>query len=294
MKLNKAGEIIKRLFFHKPFRRNTGYSPLSLLNDSILIFAVGEQGFNQSNSYRGFTILGLSLDLDTLWRVRAPDSSQFDSPTSIVCANNKIYITGLRNYNNISGEFYVYDGLLLILNEDGSFVDFKTIQREDGDVVLYSALSVGNEIYLGGNLFVEGGLGNNKGYLAKADEWGNVLWDTTYAGFYETCSISRFDEDHMVLSGIQYDGGSLSYSKVNFLDLEGEVFWTRTYSYLGPTDPYFNFITFDKGIVLIGNTSVNSQAEGNAGYIMKADSLGNVLWQRRYNYNRFTDFFAHG
>jgi hypothetical protein len=294
VKLSKTGDVIKRLLNHKPDRRNSGNSPLAILNDSILIFAAGEQGFNQSNSYRGFTILGLSLDLDTLWRTRAPDSLQFDSPTSIVCANNKIYIAGLRNYNNIPGEFYVFDGLLMILNEDGSFVDFKTIQREDGDLVLRSALSAGNEIYLGGNLFIEGGLSNNKGYLAKADEWGNVLWDTTYSGFYETCSISRFDENHLVLSGIQYDGGSISYAKVNFLELEGEVLWTRTYSYLGSTDPYFNFITNDKGIVLIGNTSVDSQTEGNAGYILKTDSMGNLLWQRRYNYNRFTDFFAQG
>lgn len=104
LKLNKAGEIMNRLFFHKPFRRNTGYSPLSLLNDSTRIFAVGEQGFNQSNSSRGFTILGLSLDLDTLWRIRAPNSSQFDSPTSIICGNNKIYIIGISNYIDIPRE----------------------------------------------------------------------------------------------------------------------------------------------------------------------------------------------
>jgi hypothetical protein len=292
VKLSKTGDVIKRLLNHKPDRRNGGNSPIALLNDTVLIYASGEQGFNVPQSQQGFTIVALNLNLDTLWRVRSPDSLQFDSPTSIVCANNKIYIAGLRNYIDIPGEFYVYDGLLLILNEDGSFVDFKTIQRNDGDIVLYSALSVNNEIYLAGNLFLEGG--GSLGYVSKTDELGNVLWDTTYAGFYETCSISRFDENHIVLSGIQWDGGSISYSKANMLYLNGEVNWTRTYSYLGPTDPYFNFTTNDKGIVLLGNTSVNSQAEGNAGYIMKADSLGIVLWQRRYNYNRFTDFFQSG
>jgi hypothetical protein len=292
VKLSKTGVVINRLLNHKPDRRNSGNSPLAILNDSILIFAAGEQGFNQSNSYRGFTILGLSLDLDTLWRFRAPDSSQFDSPTSIVCVNNKIYIAGLRNFNNIPGEFYVYDGLLLILNEDGNFVDFKTIQREEGDVVLYSALSVGSEIYLAGNLFLEGG--GSLGYVSKTDEWGNVLWDTTYAGFYETCSISRFDEDHIVLSGIQWDGTSPELSRLTMLSNDGNVIWTRSFGYIGLQNPYQNFITYDNGIVLVGLTTVDSQSEGNAGYIMKADSLGNVLWQRRYNYNRFTDYFQSG
>ncbi|MEZ5173347.1 MAG: T9SS type A sorting domain-containing protein [Bacteroidia bacterium] len=294
VKLSKTGDVVKRLLNHKPDRRNSGTPPIALLNDTVLIFASGEQGFNAPQSQQGFTIVALNLDLDTLWRIRAPDSIQFDVPTSIICTNNKIYIIGLRNYIDSPGEFFVYDGLLLILNEDGSFVDFKTIQREDGDVVLYSALSVNGEIYLGGNLFVEGGLSNNKGYIAKTDEWGNILWDTTYPGFYETCSISRFDENHMVLSGIQYDGVNIPCSKVNVLKFNGELIWTRTYSFIGTQNPYQNFITYDNGVVLVGLTTVDAQAEGNAGYVMKADSLGNVLWQRRYNYNRFTDFFQSG
>lgn len=139
VKLNKSGDIIERLLNHKPDRRNGGNSPIALLNDTVLIYASGEQGFNVPQSQQGFTIVALNLNLDTLWRIRAPDSIQFDVPTSIICLNNKIYIIGLRNYIDIPGEFYVYDGLLLILNEDGSFVDFKTIQREDGDIVIFCA-----------------------------------------------------------------------------------------------------------------------------------------------------------
>ncbi|MEZ5172663.1 MAG: hypothetical protein R2850_03950 [Bacteroidia bacterium] len=140
-----------------------------------------------------------------MWRVRAPDSTQFDSPTSIVFTNNKIYIVGIRNYIDIPGEFYVFDGLLMILNEDGSFVDFKTIHIEESDLVLYSILQVEND-----NLFICGNLvnnsANNTAYLAKINMSGDILWDTSYSGFYATCAISKFDEDHIILSGIQWDG----------------------------------------------------------------------------------------
>jgi len=136
------------------------------------------------------------------------------------------------------------------------------------------------------------GAGQRDFYLVKTDAQGNELWHETYGTNREEigASIIRLHDGNYLLTGSgSHPSGSGSIAKVYKIDPEGNVIWAQTYTYQSNTGHNFHktIETWNGDLVSVGMTNLLS----NAGYLVKTDSLGEVIWQREYDKNENTDLF---
>jgi len=135
------------------------------------------------------------------------------------------------------------------------------------------------------------GAGQRDFYLIKTDISGNQQWQSTYGGGGEDIGegIIALSDGNYLLYGASEIGG---YSGVlHKVTPTGDVIWSYDYAYSDqPLNAFFKAIELPCGsIAATGGTDV--QGEGNAGWLVKTDSEGNELWQRKYNKNEHTDLF---
>ncbi len=202
-----------------------------------------------------------------------------------------------------------------IKTSDGGFAIIGQVVLEanvNGDVCLMKCDSAGNfqwEQYYGGSLFESGealveiddsgyllsgwtrsfGNGQRDFYLIKTDSLGSQEWQKTYGGGGSesgTCIISLNDGNYLLCGGTDTGLGRLI--KVN---PEGIMIWQKNYTYpgsgAGGNYIFWSIELSDYSLVGVGLT--DNTAEGNAGWLIKTDSAGNLLWQRKYNKNSDTD-----
>ena len=282
--VDPSGMVVKRLLSFTTERTNWGGPPLGLTNDGKLVVALAQSNLN-AYSPLGITVTAFTADLDTLWSFKNADSTQSDLPIAIATRNHKIYITGARNYLG-EPDPYMFDGFLLILNEDGNFVDFKIYHDDVGDVYLNSIIPcIDGGFFLGGETNLNG---QNEGYLIKIDSLGNKKWTKVYSEFTGLC-FSNYSDSKFILSGYLYDGVS-SHGLTSMIDTSGVVIWSKSHTYIANFDLYYGRRTLNGDIVSVGITTVGE--EGNSGYVSRIDSNGESIWQRRYNYNNLSDYFT--
>lgn len=136
------------------------------------------------------------------------------------------------------------------------------------------------------------GAGQRDFYLVKTDSFGNQEWQETYGYQSEevgSCIIALEDGNYLLTGSSGASGQSIGL--VYKINPSGDVIWTKQYSFPGNSGNNLNDTKelADGNIIHAGLTDVFNQ--GNAGWLVKSDSAGNLLWQRKYNYNEFTDLF---
>jgi hypothetical protein len=146
-------------------------------------------------------------------------------------------------------------------------------------------------------------------WICSVDSVGNKLWEKTYGspGNDDTPSITLLsDGNYLILgtgsSGVGFDRTYPGWGSYDFwalkLDAQGNKIWDKSFGGTGGnifyTSNSYNFLnaafpTENGSFVFCGNT--NSPVSGNisdAGYggfdfwIIKVDSAGNKIWDRRY------------
>lgn len=185
----------------------------------------------------------------------------------------------------------------------------------DGDIHVIKTDSSGNlewEKSYGGNDFEAGlsgvqtpdrgffilgwtrsfGSGERDFYLIKTDSVGNQEWQKTYGGndMESGWGIVELADDNYLLSGAKVSSG-LDRGWLIKIEPNGDIIWQKNY-YHGSniTNEFFWSKELpNKSIVVVGLT--NNSTQGDAGWLVKTDSAGNLLWQRKYNFNNFTDLF---
>ncbi|MBX7203646.1 MAG: T9SS type A sorting domain-containing protein [Bacteroidia bacterium] len=284
-KIATNGDLEKRFFAFDTTRSYSSGPPLFKDSNGNFIISLGES-VKGWISPRGIIAVKLTEDFDTIWHFRHSDTTQFDSPHNIYRSENGyIYISGGRNYYK-DEDPYSLDGFLLILTDNGDLVDFKTF--DEGGREYFTSLTPCEDggCFLGGatNSFT----GQNEGYLVKVDSLGNKLWAKHYSQF-ANCSASLYSIEKLILSG--YKLSSIGTGVLGLADTSGALIWTRNYSYSGNPAFYNAICTSRKDIIAVGIATLSG--EGDSGFIMSVDSMGEPNWSRRYNYNEFTDFFSN-
>jgi hypothetical protein len=283
--INTSGDVVYRSLNFTNQRTNWGGAPLGVTENNELVVALAQSHLN-SYSPLGITVAALTPELDTVWSFRNADSTQSDLPIAMLVRDHKIYITGARNYLG-TGDPYMFDGFLLILNDDGTFVDFKIYHEEFGDVYPMTIVPCADGgFFLGGTTNINA---TNEGYLIKTDSFGNKLSSRVYPNYYNAW-MSFYNSDKLIISGTYYSG-LVEHGLSSMIDTSGEIIWNKSYLYESVFDQYDATRAMNGDIISIGITTVAD--EGNSGYISRIDSTGEVLWQRRYNYNENTDFFTN-
>jgi predicted secreted protein/acetyl esterase/lipase len=128
-------------------------------------------------------------------------------------------------------------------------------------------------------------LGNSTDYwLIKVDAAGNMLWNKTYGGAgleNENAMVQTSDGGYAMLGFTNsFGAGGQDFYLVK-TDSAGTMQWNKTYGGNGSDTGVSVFQTGDGGYALAGLTS-SFGAGGNDVWLVKTDSVGNMVWNRTY------------
>lgn len=121
-------------------------------------------------------------------------------------------------------------------------------------------------------------------YLAKTDLNGNMLWQKTFGG-----TQNEFARDIVITAdmGIALVGYSESFGAgteniyLVRTDVNGNTLWTQTYGGANQNQGLALDLNSDGGFIIAGYTN-NMGAGSDDVYLIRTDSLGNMLWQKTY------------
>jgi hypothetical protein len=130
---------------------------------------------------------------------------------------------------------------------------------------------------------IDSPVGNTNIYLLKTDSMGSLMWSKMYdlGGSDHGFAVRQTADGGYILCGVTIPLFFDSYVSLIKTDSVGNVLWARVYG--GSNDDYgFDVIqTTDGGYALTGSTAYGS-GSGDA-YLIKTDSLGNLLWSKTYS-----------
>ncbi|PCH92466.1 MAG: hypothetical protein COB85_08120 [Bacteroidetes bacterium] len=130
------------------------------------------------------------------------------------------------------------------------------------------------------------GAGNADVYLIRTDMNGDTLWTRTYGGTDKDYghSVQQTSEGGFIVTGYtkSYGAGNADVYLLK-TDANGDTLWTKTYG--GDSTDVANSVqqTSDGGYILVGY-SESFLSVPRTLYLVKTDSLGNLLWARGCTY----------
>jgi hypothetical protein len=128
------------------------------------------------------------------------------------------------------------------------------------------------------------GMGSLDGYVVRTDANGDTLWTKTFGGTDEDAisCIQATSDGGFILAGYTSSfGAGMADGYLIRIDESGDTLWSRTYG--GAEDDYIYSVrqTSDGGYVLAGK-SESYHVGGADVYIIKTDSLGDIIWSGNY------------
>lgn len=121
-------------------------------------------------------------------------------------------------------------------------------------------------------------------YLVRTDSLGNTLWDTTYGGgsYDAAYSLEPTSDGGYIMAGYtRSSGAGLSDVYLIKIDSLGGLLWDTTYG--GDSTDVGHSVqqTLDGGYIVAGETRSFGAGLSDV-YLIKTDSVGNVLWDSTY------------
>jgi len=180
------------------------------------------------------------------------------------------------------------DMYLLRLDSKGNLVWDKRIGGHKFDKA-YSCVETED-----GSIYVVGyttsyGEGHYDVYLIKVSKEGKIMWERTYGGKSsdQAYSICETRDGNFILVGqTQSYGAGASDVYLLKVDREGNLLWEKTFG--GGNADVGRWVeeTHDGGFIIVGETWSYGKGNGDI-YLIKTDSLGNLIWQRTWGWRYY-------
>ncbi len=189
------------------------------------------------------------------------------------------------------------DVVVLRLSEAGDLVWARTYGGADLEIgFAVRTLDDGGFVVAGWTKSFGAGAGDF--YLLGLDFDGGVRFEKTFGGPGEerAVALTVTDDGRVAVLGESYSapGGDSQFYLV-VTDAQGELVWERTYDD-GPLNGRgLCVLDLGDGFLLVGNsmdTTSGSTATRSDGFAVRTDSVGNLLWSRRYG-GEAHDIFHH-
>lgn len=290
LKVSENGSVLQKVFSHTSQRQFYSFPQLVRTRDNHLVLASARTPKGVPSGASQLFVIKLSMDLqDTIWSYYHTDSLNYDNVKGVLeLENGNIAVCGVRNYPN--DPVNAMDAIIFSLNSSGILRFFNVYNGGRYDVLNRNlAETSDNGMMVSGNSNSPNN--PNRAYVIKVDSAGNQVWVKYYSQM-SSAYISKYDDNKFILSGYYVADGSrpwLNRPKLLFIDSTGAVIKNNTYTYMQPAYNYVGRKVSDGGIVCVGITT--NEEENNAGYILKTDQDGGMLWQRRYNHSADVDYF---
>lgn len=271
-----------------------------------------------------YWVVKLDSSGNILWQNTIGGSEQ-DRLYSIQQTVDGGYILGGYSPSPVSGDKDegsngANDYWILKLDSLGNILWQNTIGGSLNDLLHIEQTTDGGYILAGSSMSdisgdkTEMNLGGEDFWLIKLDSSGNILWQNTIGGSLDdgfTMDIKQtFDSGYIVggtsisdISGDKSEESSGGYDYwVLKLDSAGNILWQNTIG--GDSDDILTSIqqTNDKGYILGGfsNSDISGdKTEATIGvlglddyWILKLDSVGNILWQNTIGGDSYDDLFS--
>ncbi len=219
-------------------------------------------------------------------------SSETESAHSITqLENGEIVILGAYFDHEIRENYSIQSIFLMKLDEYGNQIWLQ--KHADSTAVLYtgfkSLIQTNDGGFAFGGGYQELGEGIQPKYLiGKFDSLGNKEWFKTYGGEGWDTGIQAkqtWDGGFVMIGRSSSFGDPESDIYLVRTDKNGEVMWEKTYG--EEFDDYANTIEVLEGRSFIIGASIGKMHNGTLrddSYIFQTDSLGNVIWERKYNF----------
>ena len=125
--------------------------------------------------------------------------------------------------------------------------------------------------------------------LIKTDSAGNVVWSKTYGGLGvdESHKVIITQDDNIIVGGTTESFGA-GYKDILLIKIDnlGDTLWTKTYGTSALDQLYSVAETQDNGFIITG-ASYNSTVGKTQLVLIKADSIGNLIWSKHYGNNSY-------
>jgi hypothetical protein len=224
---------------------------------------------------------------DRMWS-RTYGGERQDNFVSIQLTEDDGYIVVGHSYTFGAGSCDVY---LIKTNSTGNILWSRTYGGSSSDRGL-SAQPTTDGGYIVTGWTESFGAGKKDIYLIKTDSLGSVLWNRTYGGINNDWGISvqQTTDGGYIVGGITSSFGAGDWDVCLIkTDLLGNALWTRTYGGSGTELGRYVQQTIDGGYIVAGSTQ--SFGVGNDDfYLIKTDSLGNIIWDHTYGGNQSDNF----
>ncbi|MCH8903669.1 MAG: gliding motility-associated C-terminal domain-containing protein [Bacteroidetes bacterium] len=180
-------------------------------------------------------------------------------------------------------------------NSFGAPGDIYLVKIDSNGIVQWSKNYGGIDIELANSVMqttdngyiIAGFVQSGPGYdilLLKTDSIGNLQWYKTYLGSYnEWLSTVQQTSDggYMMVGSVSSLSTGINDFYLLKADSSGNILWSKTFGGIDPDYAYYGQQTADGGYMLAGTTS-SFGAGGYDIYLVKTDSVGNLLWSKTY------------
>ena len=127
------------------------------------------------------------------------------------------------------------------------------------------------------------GAGDYDSFVIKVDSLGNLSWAKTYGGILGEGSfhIVKSSNGYAITGNIKSFGQGGSDVYLLKLDLNGNIVWAKTYGTSTDETSTGIALSNDNGFAISGNYGLTTGSNIDV-ILLKADSLGNLLWTKKY------------
>ncbi len=291
--VDMEGELVNEMLPGTPDSISEQAGNILVLNDTMLVGMSHQRVLSQSSSTQGDMVLTcISPEGQVYWRQAYGLADRAETP--------------LRTIRCSDGGFAIVGQVVI-----------GTSPNDNGEVILVKTDSSGNQLWertYGGWLYdsgediiqtIDGGFlllgwtrsygeGERDFYLIKTDSIGDFQWERTYggAGSESGANIISLTNGNYLLSGGGTDDGVTSKGQLYEVIPDGDVVWHEKYA-SGPMPKGYIYrsVQLPNGSIVSCGLAENSDTGGNAGWILKTSSTGELLWQRVFDKNEYTDLF---
>ena len=279
MYTDNGGMSIEPYFFEKTFG---GYNS----ERGIVIDKTSDGGFIIGGSTASFStsqdmyVIKLDSSASIQW------SKVYNSPGTLdrvhgirQTPDGGYYISGY-----IEGGFGFLDHIMMKIDPGGNIIWAKNFGGIEADELRQLCITPdGGMVVAGYNASF--GVGAKEVQAIKLSSDGTIEWAKTYGTFYEDFNLSIIissDGNYVLAGAVDITGGYGIRPTLIKLDPLGNVIWAKYYS--GFYEDWGRDLveTPDGGFLLVGITTSFGVGFSNDIYLIKTDSLGNVIWSKAY------------